>query len=225
MVWIPDPGILPELIKQGRKIWNTWRGYRVVAFGTQGVGKTTLWRHLQTGEEVQASEITPTADWERLPRFKLRDVKHLGLRARVLAVDVPGDPDLRGSWKEVLYDVKPHGIIFMLDHALDETPAQGFDPERLKEHYVAFEHVRDLVFNDQEVMNALQALLILVNKSDAWPESMDYGDILDASRIPELYDRFAELDHMRRRSQGCSALHGSNIRPSLAWMVKNFDKE
>lgn len=219
-----------EIINLLSKPWHAFQGYRLLVFGSKGVGKTTLWRHLQDGDSVNAS-ISTTLAPEEIGRFKLRDIKVAGLlRVRILGVDVPGDLSLRATWEDALCKMgpPPHGIIFMLDNVEDAEqglPKTGYDPKRLEEHHEAFKHLSNLVLSNSNVMDTLQAMLILVNKSDSWGSgSLQYGDIIDAAGLDPFVTRFdKELDaRFRRRIQPCSALYGSNVQASVAWMAKNF---
>lgn len=224
----PDPNMVLDALKLVGKVWRTFWGYRLLVFGTKGVGKTTLWRHLEGGDAVKASVSTTLAP-EEIGRFKLKDIKFGGINTRVLGVDVPGDPSLRSTWEETLYrmDAPADGIIFMLDNVEDTArgvPAAGYDPARLAEHYQAFSHLSNLIFNRADVADNLQALLVLVNKSDSWPAGLQYGDIMEASGLYKLTARFNQLKHCRLRDQPCSALHGRNVQGSMAWMAKNFDQ-
>jgi hypothetical protein len=225
---IPDASAVREALKALTKAWRTYKGYRLLVFGTKAVGKTTLWRHLESGKEVQAS-ISTTLAPEEISKFKLKDIKFAWIRTRVLGVDVPGDQNLRSTWEDTLYrmDAPTHGIIFMLDHIEDTArgvPAIGYDQARLEEHYRAFEHLSNLIFNKADVADNLQALLVLVNKNDHWPGSLQFGQIIKASGLDRLLTRFNDLPHCRVRVQPCSALYGSNVQGSIAWMAKNFDR-
>jgi len=161
----------------------------------------------------------------------LRKIKVAKLiRVRILGVDVPGDSNLRSTWKETLYELgpPPDGIIFMMDNVEDTekgVPSIGYDQSRLDEHRPAFKHLSDLIFNNSDVMDKLQALLVLVNKNDSWPSTLQYGDLIKASGLDELLVRFdndKELPQLRRRTQPCSARYGGNIQGSIAWMARNF---
>lgn len=224
---IPSLGDLREAFAEVSRAWHAFRGFRLLVFGTKAVGKTTLWHHLETGKEVSAS-ISSTLAPETIGKFKLRDIKVARLvQARVLGVDVPGDPSLRSTWEDVLYkmDTPPHGIIFMLDNVEDTSKGvgpTGYDQQRLYEHYQAFEHLSNLIFNNSTVMDSLQALLILVNKNDSWPQTLQYGDIIKAAGLDGQISRYEELQHCRLRKNPCSARFGSNIQGNLTWMVRNF---
>jgi hypothetical protein len=111
----------------------------------------------------------------------------------------------------------------MLDHAKDASvvpSAPGYDPRRLEAHAQAFKQMRDLILADEEVKKHLKALAILVNKQDAWPRDLNYGTILEASGIPTLYDRFAEVQ-VSIMTNGCSALYGENVAAAAEWMGKH----
>jgi hypothetical protein len=206
--------------------FRAWKGFRLLAFGTTGVGKTTLWKYLETGTLVNASTIestlapTPVGDG----KFKLRNIKLSGINVRVRAIDVPGNVEHRNTWQEVIKTTKPHGIIFMMDHVKDpnKTPEKGYDENRLQEHYDAFKYLRTLVLDNDEIRENLHALLILVNKSDVFPKNLMYGDIIEYSKINTLYDRLQEIPKLMMKARPCSALYGTNVQEEMAWMVKNL---
>lgn len=225
---IPDP---LEMIKAALQFvydgFRAWKGFRLLAFGTTCVGKTTLWNYLEKGQLIDPSSLERTLDLTPVGggKFRIRDIKMSGIKVALRAVDVPGQPELRDAWKEVLYSQKPQGVIFMMDNVKDTTagvPEVGYDQERLNEHYEAFQHLRDLILDNEEVADNLQAILILVNKNDSFPGKLRFGDMIAASRIDTLYSRFQEIPHLRMTAKSCSALHGDNIKEGVKWMMKNI---
>lgn len=209
--------------------FRAWRGFRLLAFGTTCVGKTTLWQYLEKGKLVESTSLERTEFLTPIGgpkgKFRMRDIKMSGIKVAVRAVDMPGQLELRETWKEVLYAQKPHGIIFMIDNVKDTNegiPSVGYDQSRLDEHYQAFEYLRDLILDNEDVVDTLQAFLILVNKNDSFPENLRFGDIIGASKIDNLYPRFQEIPKLRMRALSCSALYGHNIQEGLKWMVKNI---
>ena len=88
-------------------------GTRMLAFGTTAVGKSTLWKYLQTGQaggKVEKTVVaTPLGDAEN-PLFRVRDIRVLGVPAGVRAVDVPSDEKFRHTWGPVLHAVKPRVV-------------------------------------------------------------------------------------------------------------------
>lgn len=225
---IPDPvEIIKALFQFIYDGFRAWRGFRVLAFGTTCVGKTTLWKYLEMGQLIDPSSLERTLDLTPVGggKFRMRDIRMSGIKVAIRAIDMPGHSELRKTWKEVLYTQKPHGIIFMMDNVKDTTagvPAAGYDQTRLDEHYEAFQHIRDLILDNDEVGNNLQAFLILVNKNDSFPGNVRFGDIIAASRIDKLYSRFQEMPYLRMTAKSCSALYGQNIQEGVKWMLKNI---
>lgn len=190
--------------------YRAWRGFRLLAFGTTRVGKSTLWAYLEKGKLVDASMIPKTEIETPIGggKFRIRDIRLAGVKVAIRAVDVPGDQALRASWHKVLYEHKPHGIIFMIDNVEDTktgVPPLGYNPDRLTEHYEAFKYIRDLILVNEEVMETLQAFLVLVNKNDSFPPKIGYGDVIAAARLDTLYSRFHEMPNVRMRAMPCSA--------------------
>jgi signal recognition particle receptor subunit beta len=195
----------------------------VLAFGDTGVGKTTLWHYLEHNRSPSPDTIRSTESATDIGGFRLKYVKLVGVKTKLIAVDLPGQVELRHTWAEVLTRVRPQGIFFMLDHAKDATaplPESGFDRTRLKAHAEAFRQMRELILDNDDVKGHLHAISVLVNKQDRWPRDLNYGRILDESGIPKLYDRFAEID-VSITANGCSALHGENVTAVAEWMVKH----
>ena len=220
---IANPKEWLEAISTGVR---AWRGVSVLAFGTTRVGKSTLWKYLETGKPAhpetisRTMEVTPVGDG----KFRLHNVSVYGIKVALKGLDVPGHLEMRSVWKDVLQLTKPRAIVFMLDHATDSGPDGSItapDPERLREHHEAFEYLRDLILNDAEVCKNLRALLFLANKSDVWPREVSYHQLLRQSRIPSLYDRLQEIKHLTIRANHCSALYGTNVQEEIRWIVQN----
>lgn len=213
-----------EIWKLIKNVFDAFKGVSLLAFGTTRVGKATLWHYLETGTPstqnlARTETLTPIAGG----KFKLRDITLAGIRVRVRAMDVPGDNEYRHLWKEALTGARPRGIIFMFDHRanVDEGGSTSFDSERLKEHYEAFEYLRDLILSNEEVRKKLRGILVLANKEDAWPRELTHHKLLKESRISSLFDRFAELPDVTIRTNHCSALQGSNVYEEIRWIVQS----
>lgn len=212
-----------EWVQAVEDMYRAAKGFRVLAFGDTGTGKTTLWHYLEHDAPPPPGTIASTESAERIGGFRLKTVKLVGVKAKLTAVDLPGQAELRHTWKPVLEEARPQGIFFLLDHVRDASkppPAPGYDAQRLRAHRDAFKQMRDLILADDDVKKHLKAVAILVNKQDAWPRDLNYGTILEASGIPALYDRFAEVQ-VSIMSNGCSALYGENVAAAAEWMVKH----
>jgi len=202
--------------------FKAWRGFRLVIFGTTGVGKTTLWSYLQTEKVVDATAVRKTIEITPLDKFRLRSIRLSWIKVAILATDVPGDKEYRFTWREVLTNVRPHGIIFLMDNVEDTSnmPSDGFDKTRLIEHLEAFQFVTDLIMTDPQVAESLQAIAIVVNKSDTFPKELGYGKILEKAGISPIFKQYNEMEKCRSTAFQCSALYGNNVRNMINWMVK-----
>ena len=204
--------------------FKAWRGFRLVIFGTTRVGKTTLWQYLQTQKVVDPKAIEKTFEITKLEKFRLKTIRLTGVRTAILATDLPGDKQFRHTWPEVLNAVKPHGIIFLLDNVEDpaKVPDTGYDEKRLLEHREAFDYLTGLIMSEPEVQESLQAMAIVVNKSDTFPKTLGYGKILEKSQISTSFSQYNELEKCRSTVFSCSALYGHNVPTMIRWMVKSM---
>ena len=204
--------------------FRAWRGFRLVIFGETEVGKTTLWHFLQSEKIVDPSKVDKTIEIDTLNKFRIKSIKLSFIKVGILATDLPGDPEYRGTWREVLYNVKPHGIVFLIDHAKGKPASQKeVDLDRAKSHYDAFAHLAQLIFDNPEVTGALRALAVVVNKIDALPsEIQGYGEVYERSGLNRQILRFDPLENCRTTVFGCSALYGTQVMPMVEWMVKGM---
>ena len=207
--------------------YQSFRGFKLVIFGTTGVGKTTMWEYLKTENMVDSTKIDKTLGINEMDKFRVKSVKLSFIPVGIRATDLPGDKDLRHTWKQVLESVKPDGVIFLLDHIQDpniEVPEEGYDPERLAEHKEAFDHLMDLILNNREISENLQALAIGVNKTDILRKDISYGRILDKSGINTYFRHLNELENCRSTAFGISALTGGNVIEMMRWLVSSFSR-
>lgn len=208
---------------------RAWQGSRLLILGASGVGKTTLWRYLETGKIVNPESVEKTLKPTQLGgqegKIKIKDIKIAGIKTRLAkAVDLPGDKEFRSTWRPVVDATKPEGIIFLMDHALNPrtVPSIGYDSVRLQEHYETLDHLTKLILNNDSVKTNLQAFLVLVNKSDSFPSQLGYGDIIREANVGALIDRLRGIENLRIKSRQCSALYGENIQEEISWMVRNM---
>jgi signal recognition particle receptor subunit beta len=205
--------------------YKAWRGFRLLIFGTTRVGKTTLWQYLQTEKIVDSKAIEKTYEITKIDKFRLKTIRLTGIKVAILATDLPGDKKFRSTWETVLNEVYPHGIIFMLDNVEDtskDIPEIGYDEKRLLEHQEAFEYLTNLIMSMPEVYKNLQAMGIVVNKSDTFPKTLGYGKILEKAGISTFLNKYNELEKCRSTAFNCSALYGHNVSSMIRWMVQNM---
>jgi len=204
--------------------FKAWRGFKLVIFGTTRTGKSTLWQYLQTEKMVDPSAVDKTFEVTPLEKFRLKTIRLSFMKVGVLATDVPGDKQFRATWADVLQQVKPHGIIFLMDNVDDTSniPPAGYDEKRLAEHLEAFQYLTELIMSEPEVYKNLQAIAIVVNKSDTFPKQLGYGKILERSGVSQTFRQYNELEKCRSTAFSCSALYGTNVTNMIRWMVQSM---
>ena len=217
-----------EIYKFLQNAYKSWKGFKLLIFGTQKVGKTTLWHYLQTNKIVPDDAISSTLEINSIDKFRLKSIRLGFTKVGVLAMDVPGNKELRDLWKIALNEVQPDGIIFLLDNVenSDENiPELGYDDERLKEHKEAFDYLSELLIGQPQLTKKLQALAVVVNKCDTFPREMgNYGKIIKEADIGTNINQYSDFHHCRTTAFGCSAKYGDNIHQMMEWMVKNMAK-
>jgi hypothetical protein len=148
------------------KLQNQWRKYfsgkNVLVFGHKQAGKTALVTYLQSGKPfnlvngnvVQPNPTLLTAVVDK--KFELQEGNWLKLKA-----DLPGDKQLRDTWLQAIEDVKPDGVIYMIDGRLDR--------ENLTRE---IDEIFEFVLNAfAERAPDPKALHIFVNFADVWADT------------------------------------------------------
>jgi hypothetical protein len=135
----------------------------ILVLGTKQTGKTSLALYLQHGHpyEVVEGEIrapNPTAFAAVVDKkFALQQKNWLRLKK-----DVPGDLDLRAIWTQAIKDLRPHGIIYMIDGRLPDNELRREVADGIGEHVLT--HYK----------NGLRELIVLhvfANFADQWSDS------------------------------------------------------
>jgi hypothetical protein len=114
------------------------------------------------------------------------------------------------------------GVIFMLDHALEEQPLdeRGVNAEPTAEHEAAFAEFDAVLSSNSDVKGALRALVLMANKSDLWPRQLTYGKLLQhsgvASRLKEVKEGISTYGDQT------SAKYGNGIRPAVDWLARSL---
>lgn len=225
-----DPTTYIDFIKFLVKSYKAWKGFKLIIFGTTGVGKTTLWYYLQKNQIVPESEVNKTLEINHFNKFRLRSISLGFTKVGVLATDVPGDIQYRNTWKEALEIVKPDGIIFMIDNVHypdDGIPTIGYDKKRLEDHKIAYDYLMELLLENNEVSRNLQAIAIVANKSDTFTKEMGgIGKLIKEADLTHSINvnQYGQLHHCRTTAFTCSAKYGENVHFMMEWMVKNMIK-
>jgi hypothetical protein len=88
----------------------------ILILGGKQTGKSSLMLLLRSGHPYETSDgdVKPPAPTAMAAvidcKFSPNKAEWLRLRK-----DVPGDRDLRATWKQAIADIRPHGIIYLID--------------------------------------------------------------------------------------------------------------
>ncbi|MBK8027599.1 MAG: hypothetical protein IPK19_41025 [Chloroflexi bacterium] len=132
-------------------------GLPFIVLGARQTGKTTLIEWLRQNVaslEGFAPEPTPPGG-DHVSTFN----SYIGDEMMRLkpARDVGGESEMwETDWVELFREVRPRGIIFLLDHT-----------EVLK-HKDAFNFVMNMIEEERDAQRHVRAVLVLANKSDLW---------------------------------------------------------
>ncbi len=174
---------------------HKWRGLfasrNILVLGPKQTGKTSLVFLLQHDRpyEVVDGEIrapNPTAAAAIVDKkFPLQHGNWLKLKR-----DVPGDLDLRDTWAQAINDVRPHGIIYMLDGRLDDKQLRvetSMIRENVLRHYA-------------DSLGELRALHVFLNFADAWatsPAVVRSSIRVVTEELERVLDGSSALQHLR----------------------------
>jgi Signal recognition particle receptor beta subunit len=120
--WLRE--VMPLILMTKDFLQSRWRkafaARNILVLGSKQTGKSSLTQFLHSGTpfEISGGDIkapAPTA-MAAIVDYKFSPNKTEWLRLRR---DVPGDLDLRATWKQAITDIRPHGIIFMIDGRQD----------------------------------------------------------------------------------------------------------
>ncbi|RYE84696.1 MAG: hypothetical protein EOO75_17805 [Myxococcales bacterium] len=178
----------------------------ILILGPKQAGKSTLLQFMRSGQpyEVVGDELrtpAPTAMAAVVDQKFAADKKNW-LR---LKRDVPGDLDLRDTWAQAIADVKPHGIIYLLDGRRSDEQLRA-DVQDIVPH---------VLVHYAESLGHLAALHVFVNFCDGW-----------GSGAPEQRRRLRlvrdELEDLVTATPSCAALRldvaATQLSPNLqAW--------
>lgn len=164
-----------RIVSKYRKVFTS---RNVLVLGARQTGKTTLLLYLQhgrpfePGRDGEAHTADPTAAVAIVDRRVEVDERTF-LR---LKKDVPGDTALRDTWRATLEEVRPDGIIYMLDGRLDDAALELAVDE-------CFSDVLSLYANG---LRELVTLHMFVGHCDRWGDS----EARRRTRVAFVRDRF-----------------------------------
>jgi hypothetical protein len=111
---------MPLVLLTKDYLQSKWRkafaARNILVLGGKQTGKSSLMLFLGSGHPYETSDgdlkpPAPTA-MAAIVDCKFSPNKAEWLRLRK---DVPGDRDLRATWKQAMTDIRPHGIIYLID--------------------------------------------------------------------------------------------------------------
>lgn len=161
--WLLKTFGLDILLLAKEALESQWRrvfaSRAVLILGARQSGKSSLATFLCHGRpyEMVDGEVRPPDPTAAAAIVDRKFTVQKGQWLR-LKVDLPGDPDLRATWAAALGEIRPAGIIYMIDGRLDEAGLATAVDE-------AFQAVLSLYAGGTR---ELLAFHIFVNHSDAW---------------------------------------------------------
>lgn len=186
-------------VKEG--IQGQWRrvfaSKNILILGPRQTGKSSLMLFLQKGMpyEVIKGEIQPPDPTAAAmivdSKFNLQKGNWLKLKK-----DVPGDLDLRRTWAAAIADIKPTGIIYMID---GRRPADF--PTMVEEMF------RDVLVYYRDSLGPLLALHVFINFGDQW--ATNPSNAREAtSTVREVFEkRRSEHPGLAHLRFACSVTH------------------
>ncbi|NDJ36827.1 MAG: hypothetical protein GYB64_19410 [Chloroflexi bacterium] len=145
-------------------------GLPFIVLGYRQTGKTTLLQWLQDRPHLAEFSPEPTAAGGEavLPFTKRVDDERMRLRPMR---DVGGEYAMwETDWVDLLKNVRPRGIIFMIDH---DHPYHHKDALNF-----VLQMIDENVFSTQQ----LKYFMLLANKADLWADEMTLDELMDDFR-------------------------------------------
>lgn len=175
-----DELIIYTLDRISNRLQSIFASRNILILGEEQTGKTSLILFLTTGKPyvVIDGEIQPP---DRTSGYVVIDKKLTldeGQRIKIKR-DVPGDEDLRTYWEMAIEEIKPTGIIYMLDGRHNKVELEK-----------AVNNIYDEVLRYYEEGDGagLEALHIFVNFLDQWGRD-PVKNRQKLRRISDLFDK------------------------------------
>lgn len=162
---------------------KTFSAHPLVILGPRGSGKSSLRVFLEENrpyEVVDGERRSPEPTLGvAIVNTKFQADKDSWLKIKK---DVPGDEQLRDSWYQLIKEVRPHGIIYMLDGR--ELYKENIIPAAIEEHTQTV--FTDVLNRFEDADSLLRVLYIFVNFSDLWSTGKDAENQVVRQILDEL---------------------------------------
>lgn len=155
------------VVKLKDALQHQWRRFfaarNILILGPKQAGKSSLVQYLQTGHpyEIVDGEIRSPAPTAMAAIVDKKFAVQKGNWLR-LKKDIPGDIALRDTWAQGISDIRPHGIIYIIDGRRED--------EELREDVRGIEQFVLLHYKENGVGH-LSVVHVFVNFADQWGTS------------------------------------------------------
>lgn len=215
-----NPATVVQVVREG---FRGHTGHRLLTFGAHATGKNTFWEFLEADRTWVRVErtLTPTGvgHSNKGPFQRLRTITDgPDLDSAVRSYSVPGAPQYRHVWPQVLKAARPEVLVYLIDHdaGRGEVPGAGFTPARMAEHAEALTDLQAALFAYPEVAADIRSVVVLGNKQDAWGERVDFDTLLRQAYVYPMLSRMSTvLCGANTRFECCSARTGAYVAASL----------
>lgn len=191
---------------------------RIMVAGAPGVGKSTFIYQMKNKVPI-APDIGSTrkmGTFNQVLRVDLDDKKR-----KVKTRDVPGEGFMTGEWWRLLLDLKPKGILFIVDDRLLKPEGiEQVNSFKLLISLITSKQYKNMVGKN----NRVKLVLVAANKADIWRDK-------DGLSINELLQPLTEElmklpdNDIAWNWTAMSAKYSEHINYALEWLIKAVESE
>ena len=195
----------------------------IIIVGPPEVGKTTYIYQLEN-----STPEAPTLEKTHETGFfnKVIDVKYGDTTRKIRTRDVPGEGYYNGMWWKLLIDLKPSGVIFIVDERMANPYAGAEQIFALKTfiRMITGGNYKELVPKRKRV----KVFLLVANKCDVWGPGMEgvgHNQSIDAILEPAK----EELHKLQRNNitwnwAAMSAKYNKQVQYTYEWVIKKLEE-
>jgi len=191
------------------------RNTRIAVLGAPSVGKTTFLYQLKY--QVPVAPLQNKTERTSLLSQRIK-VNYDDKSRHMKTKDVPGEGYLTGEWWRLLLELKPLGIIFLVDNRIVENDEQVNIFKTLISLLTSASYMKMVKKKDR-----VKVMLIAVNKADLWQgDGMDVESMLDG-----IKDELVKLPDygIAWNWASISAKYSEHIDYVINWMVKSIESD